>query len=382
MNVLAPWGFYGWGNIGDEATLQGFARLVAARRPVPRVWISSQNPKHTRRIVPEFNYFQADRRGWKRWWAEKLASGVVVAGGTPIMDCLGRWPLCDVAPLAEEAHRGGMPVAFIGIGTEGLQHDESRQIVGQQLGRHVGQWTVRSQRDSQRLIEWGVPQERVHVAADMAWLLEPASPEWGRKHLREWGVDTNRRVLAVNLLGEKHILRREPRLFEKLAEFLDSAVVNHNVFVLFLSNEVREGETFDKAAAHKTLAAMKHHRHALVAPNEYLAPQQMCSLIANSWVTMSMRYHFCLFAALQRVPFIALKRSDKVADLCFDLDWPHGEAIDGLTPSVLVRTLAAIEQQHTPAAALLADRVQTLRNRAWSNDVGLESLARPLAQTA
>jgi polysaccharide pyruvyl transferase WcaK-like protein len=299
------------------------------------------------------------------------------------MDCLGRWPLSDVTPLAEEAHRKGKPVAFIGVGTEGLAHAESKQIVGQQLGQVVRQWTVRSQRDSQRLIEWGVPHDRVHVAADMAWLLDPAGPEWGRKRLRTWGVDTNRRLLAVNLLGEKHILAREPRLFEKLAEFLDSAVESHNVFVLFLSNEVREGETFDKAAAHRTLSAMKHPRQALVAPNEYLAPQEMCSLIANCWVTMSMRYHFCLFTALEQVPFIALKRSDKVADLCFDLEWPHGEAIGGLTTSALGRALAAIDQQYSLAAAHLADRVKSLRNRAWTNNIGLEALAaRPLAQTA
>jgi hypothetical protein len=83
------------------------------------------------------------------------------------------------------------------------------------------------------------------------------------------------------------------------------------------------------------------------------------------------------------VPFIALKRSDKVADLCFDLEWSHGEAIDGLTPSALGRTLAAIDQQYNPAAAHLADRVKSLRSRAWTNNVGLEALqARPLAQTA
>jgi polysaccharide pyruvyl transferase WcaK-like protein len=217
----------------------------------------------------------------------------------------------------------------------------------------------------------------------MAWLLDPAGPEWGFTLLRSWGVDTNRRLLAVNVLGEKHLLEREPRLFELLAEFLDSAVERHNVFVLFLSNEVREGETFDKAAAQRTLASMKYQRQALIAPNEYLAPREMCSLIANCWAAVSMRYHFCLFAALERVPFIALQRSDKVADLCFDLDWPHGEALDGLTSSALGRTLSAIDQQYHPAAAQLANRVRELRQRAWTNSVGLDALqARPLAQTA
>ena len=46
----------------------------------------------------------------------------------------------------------------------------------------------------------------------------------------------------------------------------------------------------------------------------------MMSLIANCRLTLGMRYHFCLFSALQDVPFVALQRSDKVADLCWDLD--------------------------------------------------------------
>ena len=49
MNLVAPFGFYGWGNIGDEATLQGFARLMAGSPPKPRVWVASQNPRHTAR---------------------------------------------------------------------------------------------------------------------------------------------------------------------------------------------------------------------------------------------------------------------------------------------------------------------------------------------
>ena len=44
MNLIAPFGFYGWGNIGDESTLQGFARLVSHAHPAMRVWVASRNP--------------------------------------------------------------------------------------------------------------------------------------------------------------------------------------------------------------------------------------------------------------------------------------------------------------------------------------------------
>jgi len=40
MNIVAPFGFYGYGNIGDEATLQGFARLRAGIEALSEHWFS------------------------------------------------------------------------------------------------------------------------------------------------------------------------------------------------------------------------------------------------------------------------------------------------------------------------------------------------------
>jgi polysaccharide pyruvyl transferase WcaK-like protein len=179
------------------------------------------------------------------------------------------------------------------------------------------------------------------------------------------------------------VLAREPRIFEKLAEFLDAAVEDQQALVLFLANEVREGDTFDKAAALKTVAAMRHQDRTFIAPNDYLSPQQMCSLLANCRAAVSMRYHFCLFSALAHVPFIAVQRSDKVSDLCFDLDWPFGEALPSLSAASLGAHLARIESQGPHWAAHLEKHVATLRQRAGANRVALDALLqKPLAQSA
>ncbi|MCI0463887.1 MAG: polysaccharide pyruvyl transferase family protein [Gemmataceae bacterium] len=383
MNLLAPFGFYGWGNIGDEATLQGFARLVERSPQRLRAWFGSRDPKHTRQVEPAFNYFKAVGRDWRRWWAYHRSSAVVVVGGTPIMDCLGDWPLCEVTPLMEDAHRRGRPVAFVGVGTERLQREESRRIIADRLAPCVRQWTVRSRWDEARLIECGVAPERVEVAADLAWLLNPVSPEWGKQRLRAWGLADHPQLLGVNILGEKTVLAREPQLFEKLARFLDALVEGYGVFVLFLANEVREGDTFDKVAALKTRAAMKHQSRAFLAPNEYLAPQQMMSLIAGCHATVSMRYHFCLFSALQGVPFIALKRSDKVIDLCGDLGWPFGAELNGVSVADLVASFEALDGHRAGAVNGLEEGVAALRERAARNEVALKALLnRALAQTA
>src|SRR5262249_32477366 len=54
MRLVVPWGFYGWGNIGDEATLNGFARLMELSTRPSTVWVGSRNPVHTAKVEPAF----------------------------------------------------------------------------------------------------------------------------------------------------------------------------------------------------------------------------------------------------------------------------------------------------------------------------------------
>jgi polysaccharide pyruvyl transferase WcaK-like protein len=373
--LVVPFGFYGWGNIGDEATLQGFARLMSQSPRRARVWVASQNVRHTSSVEPSFRYFKASGRDWRRTWAMCRADAVVFAGGTPIMDGLGDWPLCDVVSLIDEAVERDQPVVFIGVGTERLERDESKQLVRERIAPIVEHWTVRSGADQARLCELGVPGKRIAVAADMAWLLKGGDPQWAAKRLREWGFGEQRRLLAVNVLGEKSILARDPSLFDKIAAALDDWIESRGYFALFLANEIRAGATFDTMAARAVQERMKHRASTFVAPNDYLSPAQMMSIIGQCSAVVSMRYHFCLFAALERVPFVALKRSDKVADLCSDLQSPHGVLMSPLETDRLLSAFASIDADRDRAIDAIQGPVAQLKVRAKKNWDALLSIA-------
>ena len=82
MRIVIPFGFYGWGNIGDESTLQGFARLIAGHpRIEPHPWVASRNRSHTARIEPSFRYYDALARDLRGWWARQRADAYLFAGG-------------------------------------------------------------------------------------------------------------------------------------------------------------------------------------------------------------------------------------------------------------------------------------------------------------
>ena len=137
VNIVAPFGFYGWGNIGDEATLNGFASLLAQSGMRAQVSVGSRNPAHTARVEPAFRYFRTNCRDPRRWWAKLRASAHAIVGGTPIMDVLGDWPLCELTPLVRSIDRWKVPLAFVGVGIENLRLDESRRIVATEIAPRV-----------------------------------------------------------------------------------------------------------------------------------------------------------------------------------------------------------------------------------------------------
>lgn len=374
-NVVAPFGFYGAGNIGDEASLQGFARLVRGHGFDARIWIASQAPRHNAVVEPAFRYYQ-NQPGVRGLWARciaRFADAYIFPGGTPIMDGLGEWPLGEVVPLVLRGKRREKPVVFVGTGTESLTRSQSRRLVGDVLAENVAHWSVRSERDRQRLIAYGVPSDRITTTADMAWLIPPETAEFGSQALR--ALDFARQPLVgVNVNAEHALVAREPRLFEKLAMLLDYLIEARGARVLFLCNEIREDETFDRAAAARIRSHMRGGEGCITLPNEYWPPQKMMSVIALCNLTLSTRYHFCLFSALQDVPFLAIKRSDKVADLCEDLGWLYAATPGEIDLDELIQQAAALLDERVGSKALLSSRVDQMKERALGNTIALDIL--------
>ena len=219
-------------------------------------------------------------------------------------------------------------MAFVGIGTERLQREESRRLIAHELAPRVRHWSVRSEHDRERLLAYGVEGDRITVAADLAWTLErsPQDASDRRPECLRAGPDDV--LVGVNVTNERFVAERAPQLFVTLAEFLDRLVEKVGARIVFFCNEIREDESFDKAASQLIIGHMRHPERAAILPNEYRTPQQMMALLGACRLAVGMRYHFCVFAAIQGVPFVAIKRSDKVDDLCRDLAWRHGVGLD------------------------------------------------------
>jgi hypothetical protein len=69
-----------------------------------------------------------------------------------------------------------------------------------------------------------------------------------------------------------------------------------------------------------------------------------------------------------------LNRSDKVADLCFDLQWPHSISLRDLDPDRLCHLVTDLRTNVQTSNVLLAKQVNQLRLRARENLAALDAV--------
>lgn len=375
MRLVLPFGFYCAGNTGDEATLNGFARLLSAHGFNPAsTWTGCRRPELMPRAEPAFNYFSTQRRDPWRWWAKLLGSAYSVVGGTPIQEASGEWPMSELKGLLRSIERRKAPVAFVGVGVENLHCGGKRSLFSNEFAPRVHHWSPRSNRGRERLIEYGVPESRITLAADLAWLIEPATPDFGQKRLQALGIDPQSKVIGVNLAHE--LFDEHPHLAETLARELDTLVTDTDSRIIFFVHDVSEVADRDLAAAQKIMARLQHPDRALAVPNEYYTPRQMMSLIGCCQQTISMHYHFSIYSALQGVPFLTLHQIDKVLDLCADMDWTDSVFQPDFAPESLIRESRRLHSAAASTNQRLSASVNRMKQLANENIVSLHALKR------
>ncbi len=242
----------------------------------------------------------------------------MIMGGTPIMDEWGlEWPLLANAGKLELCHSLGKPVHAVGVGVDRLRTEGER--IFRKFYAPILSWSVRSEQCRQALLEMGVPESRIHVGADWAWLLDfIIDREWASGWLAKCGVSDRKLRIGVNAVNE--IWGADPERKKAWASLLDRLTEKFDARIIFFCNESRPGEYFDRVAAEEIRAFMS--QPSFLLPDRYYLPSETISLISLMDATISQRYHFTLFTVLAGVYPISIQRGQKMAALNRELHLP------------------------------------------------------------
>jgi polysaccharide pyruvyl transferase CsaB len=322
-------GSYGGLNLGDEAILEGILSQLRGSLPV-EVTVFSRHPEDTlkrhgvERAVPVRDMSREEVR------PEIARLDLFILGGGGILFD------AEVGTYLREvmlAHEHGVPVLVYAISAGPLDRPESGAAVKDALNQ-AAVVSVR-ERGSQHLLESLGVQQGIHVTADPALLLEPqpipedALEREGIERHGKWliGLSVREPGVAAPDLDADHYHTLLANAGDYLTERFDADLI-------FVPMERR---TQDLQHSHAVMSKMANPHRAHVLKGTYTSGE-MLALIKHLDFAVGMRLHFLIFAALQRVPFVALPYGGKVDGFLEDLHMPMPR-VQGINAGQLIAHL-------------------------------------------
>lgn len=306
-------GSYGGLNLGDEAILEGILGELRVSLPV-EVTVFSRNPEDTlarhgvERAVPVREMSREEIR------PEIARLDLFILGGGGILfDAEVDIYLREVML----AHDLGVPVFVYAVSAGPLDRFGSRAAVKDALDR-AAVISVRERRSQHLLESIGVTRE-IHITADPALLLTPHAPP--ADSLAREGIERRGAFLIGISVREPGVAAPDldpERYHALLANAADYMIDRFDADLIFVPLESR---MLDLQHSHAVLAKMVDPSRARVLKRTYTAGE-MLAFMKNFDFAVGMRLHFLVFAALQRIPFVALPYGGKVEGFLEDLEMP------------------------------------------------------------
>ena len=358
MRVLLS-GYYGFGNLGDEALLDVIVEQLRARFSHATLEVLSATPAQT-----------AERLGIEaipRWNAREVRSAirradVVLSGG---------------GGLLQSATSLRSVFYYAGILREAIRAKKKSMIFAQSIGpldplgrfivksfcRGVTRATVRDER-SRELLASLLPHTPIETTADPVFLYDLAPDE--KIDLAHEGLDGNYAIVSVRKINAlKDGVAPIARAVDRLAN-------EHGVRVAFLPIGGQSDAEVSTDIIRKCESA------PMLLPECSLA--RAAAILRGARVVIGMRLHALILAARFGVPFLAIPYDPKVSSLCDDLGYPlpplwvpgrpapSNDEVDALVDRLM--------SQRDELAAMLEAKVPAIRASAARNFDVLGEIAR------
>jgi polysaccharide pyruvyl transferase CsaB len=358
MRVLIS-GYYGFGNLGDEALLEVIVQRLRERFPQLDLEVLSASPQAT---SAAYNVASVPRWQWRSVREAIGRADVVVSGGGGLLQNVTslRSLLYYVAILRDAIRAKRKTMVF--AQSVGPLDALGRFIVGRYC-RGLKRATVRDER-SRELLQSLLPKTPVERTSDPVFLYEAPSQEID---LSLEGLGPESGPYAVVSVRKSNGLQDGARV---IARAVDRLATDHGIRTAFLPlGGIPDAEV--------STAIIRQCASTPVLLPESTLPRA-AAVLRGARVVIGMRLHALILAARYAVPFLAIPYDPKVVGLCSDLGypldslWTPGRAKpDDKTVDALVDRLVA---ERDALSAHLSQRVEAVRRLAERNFDVLDEL--------
>jgi polysaccharide pyruvyl transferase CsaB len=322
MKVLLS-GYYGYGNIGDEAVLESIIKGLRERDPEIKITVLS--PRRYKLFSIFFQLLQTD----------VFISG----GGTLFQNATSNHSFLYYIGLVWLAKLLRKKVMVFAQGFGPLNGRINRRSI---LNK-VDLITLRDKVSMDRIKELGVNRPPIKLTADPTFYLSFVS------------VKNERPMVGI-------VIRELPRKedYQKLAKTLDWLVQTYKYAPLLLLFHPKR----DRKAA-LTLADLMVDRPKIM--DQDADPGVMLTTISQLDLLIGMRLHSLMFATMCNVPMLGLSYDPKVEAFMQEIDQPYIKTAEGLNPEALKATLEYIVVRREKIESALEEKRKELFERAALN---------------
>ncbi len=359
-------GFYGLGNTGDEAILKAIVDNLRSELNNPDITVFSLSPEQTAKEHGVKSIY----RGWRLQNKEKVnalrdADLLISGGGGLLQDTYPTKFLFGPLPyyllIVFLAKLCGAKVMFFsqGIGPVTSTWGKILMKVFANMADFV---TVRDQYSKDYLHSLGVKRPETVVTADIVFAFQGTTDTAAYDSLNLTGTE---KLIAV---APRPWFEQEDEYISKMAWVLDELIEQRDVTPVFVPME----PPYDTNVAHKILAKM-NHASATKVLGEQFSPNQFYNFIGQTELTLALRLHALIFAALSNVPHIGLSYDRKVESfLTRSGMWKHSFPLEDFTKEDLLREALYTLDHSTDVKLMMEPNVNVLRQEAQRNVILLK----------
>lgn len=308
MKKIAIHGFYGQGNLGDEAILKALLQEFS-KFPKIKIVVFSSSPEEVSKIHGVRSFPERGKRSFLRRIWEIKTSGLFVLGGGGLLKDYGSdsSSLKEWLRLLQFAKRLNVKTAICAVGVENIRYDESRKLIRDVLDK-VDLITVRDRSSKDILRDIGVTNE-IKVVSDPAVLLTNINADRIKDNLI-----SSRVIICIRHWFSKGFYIEKPEVNENFIQSLSAAadffIEHYNTKIDFIPLRITSYDD-DRIIAKQVVSYMKHKDKTHIyscAPevNEFIEMTKQSSLV------IGMRLHSLILATLVGVPVIGLEYMPKV----------------------------------------------------------------------
>ena len=372
MSKITIHGFYGQGNLGDEAILKALLQEFN-KFPNIKVVVFSSKPKQVSITHGVGSVHSQGRRSLlRRIWEIKTSDLFILGGGGLLKDygndssSLKEW-----LRLLKFAKRLNIKTALCAVGVENIRYDESRKLIRDALDG-VDLITVRDYKSKDVLMNIGVANE-VKVVSDPAILLANINADKIKDNLISSKV-----IICIRHWFNKGFYIEKPEINENFIRSLSTAadflIEHYNMKIDFIPFRTTSYDD-DRIVAKQVVSYMKHKDKTHIY-SRILEVDEFIEMAKRSSLVIGMRLHSLILGTSIGVPVIGLEYMPKVKAYMESIKQSeYSLDLETITSEKLINKILITFEKYKERSQIINSEVFRLRKLVSANIKDLIELA-------